>query len=78
MLPLTTDLVLHDDGFPDFWTNEEAWTDIPDITMNYSLSLMQTWEHLEWDREDIASFTIFKTQDPIKDMVNFAYQIELN
>ena len=73
---LTTDIVLHDKGFPDFWTNEEAWEGIPDATMAHNLALLQTWEHLEFDREDIASFTIFKTQDPIKDMVNFAYRIE--
>ena len=73
---LTTDIVLHDKGFPDFWTNEEAWEGINDATMAHNLSLLQTWEYLEFDREDIASFTIFKTQDPIKDMVNFAYRIE--
>lgn len=73
---LTTDIVLHDEGFPEFWTNEEIWENVPDTTMTHNLALLQTWEHLEYDRERIASFTIFKTQDPIKDMVNFAYRIE--
>ena len=73
---LTTDIVLYDQGFPEFWSNEDAWADVPDTTMTNNLALLQTWEHLEWDREYIASFTIFKTQDPIKDMVNFAYRIE--
>ena len=41
-------------------------TDIPDTTMAHNLGLLQTWEYLEWDGEDIASFTIFKTQDPSK------------
>ena len=73
---LTTDLVLHDDGFPEFWTNEEAWENIPNRTMAHNLALLQTWTYLGYDRENIASFTIFKTQDPIKDMVNFAHRIE--
>ena len=73
---LTTDIVMHDDGYPDFWTNEEAWENVPAPTMAHNLALIQTWEYLEFDREDIASFTIFKTQDPIKDMVDFAYRIE--
>lgn len=73
---LTSDLVLHDDGFPDFWENEEAWTEISDETMANNLALLQTWEYLEFDADDIASFTIFKTQDPVKDMVNFAHRID--
>ena len=69
---LTTDLVLHDDGFRFGPTKSLDGHSRHHNELYLSLANL---EHLEWDR-DIASFT--RTQDPIKDMVNLRIESRVN
>ena len=73
---LTTDLVGYDDELPELWEAQEDWYTIADSVIQDKLDLIETWNHLGYKPERIGSFSIFKTQDPVKDMVSFAHRID--
>ena len=73
---LTRALVDYDDGLPEYWEEKKSWLSTTDPLVYDHFSFIETWEHLEYDNTDIGSFTLFRTQDPVKDMVSFAHRIE--
>ena len=73
---LTRELVDYDDGLPELWDDHEEWYSTTDRIVANQLYLYETWMHLNLKTDNIAAFTIFKTQDPVKDMVNFAHRID--
>ncbi len=73
---LTTELVNYDALLPTIWEDYESWYTSQNPREQEQLSLYETWRYLDRPVEDIGSFTIFTTQDPIKEMMLCAHRIE--